>query len=205
MLGDHLDVPEHGHEVRVAAPARDDVEVAVIRDPGPGDPADVPAEVEALGAVDGAQGCKPLGPERVDLERLVVLQVVEVQAVAVRSDQQMPGCVRELVQQHEGERAAMNDELLGVVGALRGAAEDAAVLLVRVLHVFEAPRRPEPLHYSQRLYRKKPSPPATMTTMVTMVARKPPKLSKPGNSTFIPKKPVMNVRGSMTTLKMVRT
>src|SRR3954452_10598686 len=48
MLGQHLHIGEHGHEVRVARPARDDVLVHVVEDAGARGPAEVPAEVEAL-------------------------------------------------------------------------------------------------------------------------------------------------------------
>ena len=50
--GIDLHVGEHRHEVRVARPARDDVEVDVVGDPGSGDAAEVPAEVEAARAVE---------------------------------------------------------------------------------------------------------------------------------------------------------
>src|SRR5438067_5136116 len=118
----------------------------------------------------------------------------------------MAGRVRELVQEDERALAAVDDELLDVV-ALGRAAEDAAVLLVGGLDVFEAPRRPEAFHtdYSQRLYRKKPIIDTTMTSIRLIVTRKPAALSKPGNFTFMPKKPVMNVSGSITTLKIVST
>ena len=53
---------EHRHEVRVAAPARHDVQVAVVGDPGAGDAADVPADVEALGREDGPQRLDRLRP-----------------------------------------------------------------------------------------------------------------------------------------------
>ncbi len=66
-------------------------------------------------------------------------------AVPIRRDEQMARRVRELVQQHERALAAVDDEVLDVV-ALGGAAEDAAVLLVRRLDVFEPPRRPQALH-----------------------------------------------------------
>ena len=66
-----------------------------------------------------------------DLERLGRVELVEVGAVPVRRDEQVPGRVRELVQQDEGVLAAVDDELLLVV-ALGRAAEDAAVLLVGV-------------------------------------------------------------------------
>ena len=45
----------------------------------------------------------------------------------------------------------------------------------------------------------------TTTIIDAIVARKPVALSKPGKRTFIPKKPVMNVKGSITTLKIVST
>ena len=52
----------------------------------------------------------------------------------------------------DGELAAMDDELLLVVAFCR-AAEDAAVLLVGVLHVLEAPRRPQRLRHRRSLDR----------------------------------------------------
>ena len=110
------------------------------------------------------------------LERFRVVELAEVRPVPVRRDHQMPGRVRELVQQHERALAAMHDELLLVV-ARRGAAEDAAVLLVRALDVLEAPRRPEALHYSQRFQRKKPS-------MLTITPTNAPRI--PQNATVLP-------------------
>src|SRR4051794_41031872 len=54
--------------------------------------------------------------------------------------------VGELVQEDECALAAVHDELVLVVVALRCTAEDAPVELARMLHVFETPRRPEALH-----------------------------------------------------------
>src|SRR5205823_14004243 len=76
---------------------------------------------------------------------LGVVEPGEVGAVPVGGDEQVPGRVREPVQQHERALAAVDDQVLLVV-ALRGAAKDAAILLVRALHVLEPPGRPEPLH-----------------------------------------------------------
>jgi len=145
MLGDHLDVGEHRHEVRVAGPARHHVQVPMVGDADAGDAPDVPAEIEAVGCVDGAQRVEPLRAEPVDLERLVVVELTEVRPMAVGRDEEVPGGVRELVEHDERTLAAVNDELLLVAAALGGPAEDAAVLLVGVLHVLEAPRRPETL------------------------------------------------------------
>jgi hypothetical protein len=49
VLVDHLHLPDHRHEVRIAVPTRNDVKVDVVRDAGAGHPADIGADVEALG------------------------------------------------------------------------------------------------------------------------------------------------------------
>ena len=49
-LGEHLHVREHRHEVRVARPARNDVQVDVVDDPGARGAAEVPADVVAPAA-----------------------------------------------------------------------------------------------------------------------------------------------------------
>ena len=89
-----------------------------------------------------------LRAEPMDLEGLGVVEVAEVHSVPVRRDEQMARRIRELVQEDERALAAMHDELALVVVGRGGGAEEAAVLLVRVLHVLEPPRRPQPLHRS---------------------------------------------------------
>src|SRR4051812_24589706 len=146
VLRDHLDVGQHRHEVRVAVPARHDVDVAVVNDPGARDAAEVPPDVEALRREDGPQRLDRRHREPLHFERLSVLEVVERRAVPVRRDHQVTRGVRELVQEDERELAAVDHELRLVLRQRRGAAEDALVALVRVLDVLEPPRRPQPLH-----------------------------------------------------------
>src|SRR6266849_4346319 len=119
--------------------------MAVVGDAGARDPSDVPAEVEALRPVDGTERIEASRAEPVNLQDLGLVEIVEIETVAVRRDEQMPRRIRELVQQHERALAAVHDEVLFVI-AFRGAAEHAAVLLVRALDVLETPRRPQPLH-----------------------------------------------------------
>ena len=73
VLGDHLHVREHRHEVRVAGPARDDVQMDVVGDPRAGDSAEVPAEVEAVRPVDAGERVDGVAREAVDREGLLVL------------------------------------------------------------------------------------------------------------------------------------
>src|SRR5581483_9842936 len=51
VLGEHLHVRQHGHEVRVPGPALHDVHVHVVDHAGARDPAEVPAEVVPLRCV----------------------------------------------------------------------------------------------------------------------------------------------------------
>ena len=98
------------------------------------------------GREDRPQRLDPVDREPVRLERLGVVEVVERRAVPVRRDHQVPGRVRELVEEDEGELAAVDHELRLVLRQRGGAAEDALVAVVRVLDVLEPPRRPELLH-----------------------------------------------------------
>src|SRR5206468_742075 len=96
----------------------------------------------------------------VHLAHLIVVEGREVADVPVRRDEHMSRRVRELVQDDERAGAAVNEQLL------LGVAEDAPVELVRVLDVFEAPRRPQRLRaHSQRLKRKNASSPISVTSM----------------------------------------
>src|SRR5215218_8470314 len=147
MLWEHLHVCEDGHEVRVTGPPGDHVEMDVIDYACAGDPAQVPAEVVALRPVDLGQRTDPMRREPMDLERLLVRKLAELADVPVGGDHQVPGRVRESVQQHEGVRATVHDELLLVVAGRR-VAEDAAGLLVRLLDVLEPPGRPELLGHA---------------------------------------------------------
>ena len=55
-LDDDLGLPQDGHEVRVAVPARDDVPVEVAGEPGPGGLAQIQADIVALRAAASGRG-----------------------------------------------------------------------------------------------------------------------------------------------------
>ena len=110
-----------------------------------GDAAEVPADVVALRRERLRQGAHAGCRQPVQLERFVLRQLRELAEVPVRSDHQVAGRVRVLVEQAEGVLAAVDDEAVGV-GRLSRAAEDAAVLLVGAGDVLQPPRSPELLH-----------------------------------------------------------
>src|SRR5262249_20268275 len=85
-------------------------------------------------------------------------------------------------------------------------AEDAARALVDLLDVLESPRRPERLgHQSQRFKRKNASIEQSTAAMIPNTTQKAHAVSKPRKRTFMPKTPVISVRGSRTTEKIVST
>ena len=145
--GHHPRVGEHRHEVGVAAPARHDVHMDVVLDPGSGDPPLVEADVVSLRGVGLLEhGHRALG-ERHHLGERRGVERGQRRDVLERRHHQVPVGVREQVQDHEAVLAAVDDQVRFVVGGGRLAAEDALRLgiLGGVLHVGEAPRRPDPL------------------------------------------------------------
>ena len=150
VLRKNLHVGEDGHEVGVACPAGHDVEVNVVDDAGARNPAEVPAEVVALRSVGLGESRDPALSKAVDLESLIVRKVGELADVPVGGDHQVAGGVRELVQEHEGALAAVDDEPLLVVAGGR-VAEDAARLLVGLGDVLEPPGSPELLRHGREI------------------------------------------------------
>ena len=146
VLRKDLHVGEHRHEVRVAGPARHDVQVHVVDETGAGDPAEVPADVVALRRVGLCECGHCTLREAVQVKRLLVGEVAELTHMAERRDKQVAGGVRELVQERERTPAAVDDETLAVV-TRRGVAEETAFLLVCARDVFETPGCPQLLRH----------------------------------------------------------
>ena len=117
----------------------------VVDDAGTGNAAEIPAEVVALRGVRRGQRVHARRGETVELEHLVVRELAVLADVPHGRNHEVAGRVRELVQHDDRERAAVNDEPLGVVTGGRET-EDAALLLVRRLDVLQAPGGPQPLH-----------------------------------------------------------
>src|SRR5437763_775546 len=151
MLRQHLHIRQNRHEVRIAGPAGDDVLVHVVDDAGAGDAAEVPTEVVALGLVRGRERAETLGGEAMELENFILLERAEVADVPERRHQEVARGVRKLVQKHERLLATVDDERL-LVRSLRGAAEEAALVRVRLLDVFQPPRSPELLRHGAGAY-----------------------------------------------------
>jgi Ca2+-binding RTX toxin-like protein len=145
VFGEHLHVRQHRHEVRVACPARHKMEMNVADDAGAGDPTEVPADVEPLRAEQLRQRAHALAREPMNLQGFGITELRELPDVPERRDHQVAGGVRKPVQQRERIPAAVDDETRLVL-TLGGPAEDATLLLVGLLDVFEAPGRPELLH-----------------------------------------------------------
>ena len=175
------------------------MQVDVVDDSGARDPAEVPAEVEALRAHALGERAETRGGQPVDLHGLVGGYLAELSLVPVGSDHEVACRVGVSVEQDEGVLAAVNDEAVLVPG-LGGAAEDAPFLLVRVLDVLEPPRGPESLQ-SQCFQRKNATAerkrhPITLTAMTKPAEWK---------LKFIPKIPEIRVSGRKITVKTVRS
>src|ERR1051326_3684722 len=126
-LGDDLRVGHRGHEVRVAVPARDDVEVKVAGDPGARGAADVEADVVALRVHEPVER---LLHENELIEELLALrgrEDGELRLVGERGDEQMPARVGKTVEEGEAVISPVGDQILAILpGVFRVVAEKAA-------------------------------------------------------------------------------
>ncbi len=136
-----------------------------------GDAAEVPADVVALRRERLRQGAHAGCRQPVQLERLrPSRQLRELRDVPVRSNHQVAGRVRVLVEQAEGLLAALDDEAVGVrCGSC--AAEDAAFLLVGAGDVLEPPRSPQLLHVAEATPYSRPWTTTSPRMIKTLEAR----------------------------------
>jgi len=148
--GDDADLTDGGHEVDVAGPAWDQVDVEVLRDACPGGAALVDADVDALG---GEGSLEDFGSEidhAPEGGALVGGVVEETGAGFAEGDEKVAAGVGELVEENEAVRTAMDD----VVGDVKVRREPVieqerpcARLLwwrgVDILDVLETPRGKE--------------------------------------------------------------
>ena len=132
----------------IAQVAKSAGQLSVVDDACACDPAEVPAQVVALRAHRLGERPEPSGGEGMDLGRLVRAELAELALVPRGRHHQVPGRVRVLVQQHERAPPAVHRERRLVVRRARGAAEQAALQLVRRADVLEAPRRPQRLRHA---------------------------------------------------------
>ena len=114
QLRQHLGPADHRHEVGVAAPPRHHVLVQVSGDARARHAAHVHADVEALRAGGGPQRAHRLPGELGQLGGLGVVQLGVVGHVPVRAHHQVTAVVRVQVEHRVDQRAAGDDERLGV-------------------------------------------------------------------------------------------
>ena len=140
--GNNVRAGEDGHVVRVTLPARHDMQMQVIGEPGARDRPEVQADVEPVRGRDLSQRADRALGEHHQLGQLVGLARLELTHVAVRRDHQVPAGIRERVEHRQAALAAIDDQDLRVVSARRRGTEDAPLRL-GALDVLDAPRRPQ--------------------------------------------------------------
>ena len=119
VLGDHLNVGEDRHEVRIPAPARHDVVMYVVIDAGSAHSAEVYADVEPVRGHRQFEGPKRTLNGVQNLEMFVVGESREGRNMLVGDDHQVTAVVRVAVHDHEAVVPAPEDEILLVLTPAR--------------------------------------------------------------------------------------
>ena len=138
------------HEVGVAAPARQNVHVDVICDPGTRRTSDIHTDIEAFGLVRFAQGLLASLHQIHHLVGCLFWRRTQPGDMLVRRYHQVSADIRIAIENNEIVLAAMNDKIAGIVGwILLANAEDAGrcgLFRTGGVDVFVPPGTPKYFH-----------------------------------------------------------
>lgn len=137
----HARPGEHGHEVVITVPTRDDVHVKVIDHSGPGAAPKIQAHIKTLRPHGRPQQVLPERSERPKLELLSLSQLRDVREFATRHGHEMPDGVGVAVHYEKSVRFSREDEVRAVVGGIRSGEREVRFAFGR--KIFDAPRSPE--------------------------------------------------------------
>ena len=144
-FGDDAHAADDRHEVRVAAPAWNDVDVNVVVNAGSRSASKIPADVEPVGMnglIEQALGVDAKFPE---IENFLLGDLGHFADFAIGDGHQMPGGVGVFVHDEEGCRSPRDDKVGGIVGRGSSHGEEISADLVFGLKIFDTPRGPERL------------------------------------------------------------
>lgn len=117
------------HEVRVAGPARHDVDMDMISDAGTGRRANIDAYVEGLSAVGAPQNFKALAGQLHQFSLDRIGEVDQRRNMQEGDDHHVAVSVRVAVEDGEAVSGPMQDQVLRPVGLRQTVAEQAASLM----------------------------------------------------------------------------
>src|SRR5215467_4066361 len=146
----------NGHEVRIAHPARQGMQMQMAHHAGAGSPAEVHAQVHAVRPVKIAKNRFHALRQMHHFGQRCGSAVAEFRNVRVGNHHHMAGGIGVAIQDHERGSSAVSDEGYLVILALRRVAENAFRLLsgVCLRDVLIAPGCPEIVHCVRSLARK---------------------------------------------------
>lgn len=140
-------VADDRHEIRVAGPSRNDVDVQMVGNSGPGRGAEVHAHVESMRTIHGREGFHPGLNQRHHIGHFIREDARQVRGVPERCDHQVSVCVRVGVEHQERLMSARQHPVLSVGDVLRDAAEETTFQFVARRNEFHTPGSPQTLRH----------------------------------------------------------
>ena len=145
-LWNNVYVREHGHEIRVAIPPRNDVPVKVARKSCPGNFSQVQSDVESIGRHRSAEYRGHFPQILRAFEQFGIAQLSKVSLVGIWGNQQVPVVVGKPVQDNTAGVAPQEDEILAILLGMIPVFTQKTMARCRSigrLDVAESPRCPE--------------------------------------------------------------
>jgi len=142
-FGDDPLVADGGHEIGIADPAGNDVEMEMVIDSGSGGFAKIPADIKSLRFHAFLEQGLGVTTEMPEFEDFLFGEVTHVRDLSVGDRHEMPGRVGIPVHDEKGLFAADHDEVSGVIAGLGGLTKKIRRGGIFGLKIFYPPRCPE--------------------------------------------------------------
>lgn len=148
LFGQDASLPDRGNETGISRPAREHVQVQVVRDAGPGAFPKIHAKIIPFGMIAISQ-CPLKAPGQLHhFGERSGLDILEAGNVGIRDHHGMAGSVRKEVEKNEIRAASIQKQVLPIVRGVGRAlfAENATTRRHRLAEVAKPPRTPKVVH-----------------------------------------------------------
>jgi hypothetical protein len=143
------------NEIGIAVPARDNVYVHMVGQSRPGAPAEIDADIKAVGLNRKRKHLLSIPCQFGHFEKLFVIRLAEIRNMPGRRNEQMPVVIREAIHHRDAIFGTPQDKIIIVIlQSFDVFTDETLVFIGQTLNVADSPRSPEILFFQTAITSK---------------------------------------------------